>query len=412
MHSRLLIVSLVALCSWSMIALAQGGSNYSALGIGDLCPWVGAQYDAMSGTQIGMPTPYGINLVNPSLMGISPTTRIQAGYRFSQHLITDNGTSVLQNNGNLDGIAAMFSVDTARGFAFTLAITPFSKVAYLVQRTLHTEFEGGQIDGTSLQQGEGGVSQIQLSASVRLLPTLRVGLGFGGLFGLQTYSDKLTLYGSYSQVYSSQSYDVRGLLYRGGVYWEPSAKFGIGAFVSGGGDGSDYITRRASGIALGSMYFDTVAIQSATAPMPIQYGVGGSIELGSGRLGADVHIMDYTRLTVNVRDDAGYTTGVRTSLGYADFGSQNPGAPFGARVGWYAGASFQKLYVTYIGSSIHEYSGSTGLSFPLGGNAMVDAGVSAGWRGPVDVSALTEYFGRLTITVSIGETWFKPFARD
>ena len=43
---------------------------------------------------------------------------------------------------------------------------------------------------------------------------------------------------------------------------------------------------------------------------------------------------------------------------------------------------------------------------------MVDAAVSLGKRETDVVDSISELFGRLTVTVSIGEVWFKPFARD
>jgi hypothetical protein len=85
---------------------------------------------------------------------------------------------------------------------------------------------------------------------------------------------------------------------------------------------------------------------------------------------------------------------------------------FGNKIGYHAGAFYQQLYPTYLNSSITEYGASGGISFPLGGNAMVDAGLQLGYRAPQNNDVLSELFGRLTVSISIGETWFKPFARD
>ena len=78
---RSLIIALTVLVCGTGLATAQGGSNYSALGIGDLRTTVGGIYDGMAGTAIAMPTPYGINVVNPALVGLATTTRLQGGYR-------------------------------------------------------------------------------------------------------------------------------------------------------------------------------------------------------------------------------------------------------------------------------------------------------------------------------------------
>lgn len=405
------VVALLLIASPGVL-FSQGGSTYSSLGIGDLRSWVGAQYDALSGTQIGMPTPYGVNLVNPSLMGFTPTTRIQAGYHFNQHINSDGTNSLAQNSGSFDGLVAMFSVDTARGFAVSLSLAPSSKVAYLLQRNISAAYDGGTVTGKSVQLGEGGVSNASLAASVRLTKNLRFGVGVSGLFGLMTYSDKLFIDGNYSQVFSTQTFDLRGFMYRTGLYWEPIQNFGIGAFIAGGGNGTTIVTRRAAGSVGGHVYIDTVLSNEVDTPLPLQYGLGVSTPVGRGRIGADVQINDFQGMNVNLRSDASYTNGIRSSIGYAYFGSQNPGAEFLDRIGWYLGASYQTGYVTYQNSTIREYSGSTGISFPLGGNAMVDAAVSLGKRETDVVDSISELFGRLTVTVSIGEVWFKPFARD
>jgi hypothetical protein len=307
----------------------------------------------------------------------------------------------------------MFSVDTAMGFGMSLGLLPYSKVNYFVSRNLSTTVDGATVNGTSQQLGEGGVSQVQFGASVRLFNQLRLGVQVAGLFGVLTYTDDTQFEGIYSSVYSSQSYDVRGLMFKAGAYWElAGGAVGIGALFAGGGEASNYITRHARGVASGNAYFDTTEIETGNTPLPLQYGIGVSARIGDGRIGADLRLSDFNSMTVNVREDAGYTTSVRASLAYAHFGSQNPLTSFWKRIGWYAGAGYEQLYVTFQGKDVLEYNGSVGTSFPLGGQAMVDAGIYAGMRGPSGPDELSELFAKITVTVSIGETWFKPFVRD
>lgn len=410
MMSRMALLALVALFVTLVPAqnvIAQGGSNYSALGLGDLRTTVGGVYDAMGGTTIAIPTPYSINVTNPALLGQATTTRIQVGYRFNQHVVESGDRSIRQNNGSIDGVLAMFSVDTAHGFGISLGVLPYSKVNYYTQRQLTTELNGEVVTGASEQLGKGGVSQLHLGSSVRLLPGLQFGLSMGALFGVLTYSDEVTVNGPFRQVTSSQSYDVRGLLFRGGLYWSATPWLNVGAFASGGGDASVYITREATS------YPDTIKqISESTTSLPLSFGIGVSSKFGRSIIGADVEIGNYQDVTVNVRDDAGYSSSLRTSLGYSYQPSMLPTSTFWNKLGYHAGLSYQQLYVTYQGANIREISGAGGISFPLGGNAMVDAGLTIGWREPDGVKALNEYFSRLTVSISIGETWFKPFARE
>lgn len=391
---------------------AQGGSNFSALGIGDLRTSVGGVYDAMGGTTIAIPTPYSINVTNPALLGQATTTRIQVGYRFNQHVVSSDENTLRQNNGNIDGVLAMFSIDTAYGFGISFGILPYSKVAYYTQRDLSTTIDGDVITGRSTQTGSGGVSQLHLGSSVRIVPGLQFGLSMGALFGVLTYEDEVTADGPFYRAVSTQSYDLRGLLFRSGLYWSPTNWLNLGAFVSAGGTGSVFITRKAEGYSGSTPIYDTTEIAETETDLPLTYGFGISHKSGRMVVGADVEFGQYSNMTINVRDDAGYSDAVRISAGYSYQPAMSPALTFGNKIGYHAGAFYQQLYPTYLNSSITEYGASGGISFPLGGNAMVDAGLQLGYRAPQNNDVLSELFGRLTVSISIGETWFKPFARD
>jgi hypothetical protein len=389
----------------------QGGSNYSALGIGDLRPTVGALYDGMAGTAIAMPTEFGINVVNPALVGLATTTRLQGGYRFNQHVITGtDGRQVAQNNGELDGLMVMFSVDTSYGFGITFGLLPYSTIAYSVSRKVQTTLDSVLITGTSEQNGDGGTSTIHLGSSVRLFNTLHVGISANALFGVLTYKDRVIADGAPNRVVSSQVYDMRGIMLRGGLMWKPTSWLNVGAYVSGGPDATLFITRNAAGVSSSGISYDTSVVVQNPTGLPLQYGIGVSTPLGGGLLGADLEVYDFTGVNVNVRPDAGYTPGLRFSLGYHHAGQ--PIGSFWKRLGWQSGLSARRLYVTFRDQDLHEFLASGGLSMPLGGNAIIDAGLQLGWRGPFDGKSLQEFVGRLTVSVSIGETWFKPFARD
>ena len=409
--NRLLVIAVVLILGTGL-ATAQGGSNYSALGIGDLRTTVGGTYDAMGGTAIAMPTPYGINVVNPALVGLATTTRLQGGYRFNQHVINNpDGRTLAQNNGEIDGLVAMFSVDTAYGFGITFGVLPFSNVAYAVQRNLESVIDTDTITGRSEQTGSGGSSMLHLGSSVKLFDRLHFGIAVNGLFGVMTYEDNVYANGPFNTVQSSQSYDLRGWMFKSGFMVKVTDWLNIGGYAMTGPDAAVFITRRAAGVQVTGVYYDSTQIEETTTGMPLIYGVGLSTPINNGYLGADVEFRDFEALTVNVRDDAGYTTGLRASLGYTQPGQRT--GSYWKKVGFHTGLSMQQLYTTFRGQNLWEFFGSGGISLPLGGNAMVDAGMQLGYRGITDSQgALNEFVGRLTVSVSIGETWFQPFQRD
>src|SRR5690606_16287144 len=98
------IIALIFFISFNITLLAQGGSNYSIFGVGELNHVNGAKYDALGGTSIAFPHKTGINLKNPAMWSENTDTRIQLGYKFNQSLVSNDSQNLYQNNGGLDGL--------------------------------------------------------------------------------------------------------------------------------------------------------------------------------------------------------------------------------------------------------------------------------------------------------------------
>ncbi len=399
------------LCSGSVVVMAQGGSNYSSIGFGDIRRSAGALYDGMAGTSIAMPNDHGINLVNPALLGMSPFTRLQAGYRFNQQHITQGGQSTSQNNGELDGLLVLFAVDTAHGFGFSLGVVPYSSVDYLVQRELQTNVDGTTLKGRSRQSGTGGTSSINFGISGRL-GNLYGGLSMQSLFGVITLADEITIDGYRERLQTSTAYDVRGFLFKAGAYYKLSSSFSLGGYVSAGANGSMNTVYRASSSIAGvtTPYYDSVVATTGPTQLPISVGIGASYRVGRALYGIDIDVSDHSNVAVNPRSNVTFGRSLRASIGMSVNASQYA-ASFWERWGFRAGAGYQQMYYTYNGANVDEVFGSAGFDFPLGASATVDAALQGGLRSPQG-NGLSESFLRVTVTVSIGETWFRPFARD
>lgn len=408
------LLTLAILLGITSVALsAQGGSYYSALGIGDIRRSVGALYEAFSGTSIAMPTDHGINTVNPALLGMTPYTRLQAGYRFNQYNISNGDRSTNQNNGEIDGLLALFSVDTSAGFGITLGVLPYSTVNYASTQILQTQFEGTTITGRSNQLGEGGMSRFVLGASVRPIPSLYVGLMLQGFLGTTRYSDQVFIDGAgFNAVTSSTTYDVRGLMGRAGLFWRITDEFSVGAIIAAGGDASVRKTENVIGVAPERVFADTTILTNSTTALPFTVGGGMSYKTGKFLLGADIEYTDLSKVTVHTRPDATLGSALHLSAAVSVPGNTSSVAPYFDRWGFHGGIGYDKSYITYAGSTIADFYASLGVDLPVGGSAILDAALQGGRRARSDGEGLSEFYGRLTLTLSIGEIWFKPFARE
>ena len=388
---------------------SQGGSNYSTVGFGDLRLSSGALYDGMGGTSIAMPNDHGINTVNPALLGVSPFTRLQASYRFSQHRISARDGSASQYSSEVDGLLALFSIDTALGIGVNFGVVPFSSVNYAVERPIGSSDDSTTPSGRSSQVGSGGVSAIQLGVSTRVISALYAGVSARILFGLTSQTDEVISNSYAERLQTLQSFDMRGTLLRGGLYYRPNSSWSVGAFLSGGSDASYTVTKSTVGFVGTATYYDSTTTSELSTALPLGYGIGASFNTGRTTVGADLEIMDAASVTLNTPAWASLGQLLRISVGFSQTAAGY--APtFFDKLGYRAGVSYMRLYYAINGNDVEEYMGSFGIDFPLGAAATVDLALQAGWRGPA--VGLSEVFGRFMASISIGEIWFKQFARD
>lgn len=407
-----IVLVVILFCASLGKVVAQGGSNYSALGIGDLRRNPGAFYEGMAGTAYAMPSTHGINLTNPALLGMSTLTRLQVGYKFQQHLVTQGSNQLAQNNGELDGLVALFGIDTTYGFGISFGLSAYSNVNYLVSRPIFSDVSGVQVSGRSEQLGEGGTSGIHVGASFRPFQDVYIGVQAQSLFGVIRQSDQIILDGQFDKLTNLSTYDIRGVVLKVGAYWNVSKFWSIGGVISGGPSASVNNARRAVAVQGQNVFFDSTQVFESDSPLPFTVGLGVSYADNNTTWGMDLEMMDASALTINSRAGVTNGTAIRASLGMNKTGAQTSLAPFIERIGIRTGVAYQQLYTTVLGNSIYEMYGAFGVNFPLGATAIVDASINAGYRGAAGGSGINELFSRFSVSVNIGEQWFKPFARD
>lgn len=411
MKKTVTLAMCIALCS-TMHSMAQGGAAYSTVGIGDERRSVGAIFESIGGTAIAMPNDHAINTINPAMLGMSPLTRLQLGYRFDQHVNTLGERSIAQNSGEIDGLLALFSIDTSLGIGVSAGLLPYTSVNFRTSVPLRRDIDGRTVQGRSERSGDGGVSSVILGASVRPISSLYVGASIQPLFGSITYTDRVTIDGEGNLTMSEISnFDTRGFVIRAGLFWQPTGSLGIGAVASLGANGSVVNANRSAAFRPGAISYDSVSTTSYTTAIPTSFGFGISYRLGKSILGADAVFTDHTGVTGQVSAVVTPTTSNRVSLALSRPGSSSLSATFAERVGLHTGLSYQTGWFTISNHRLTEYAVSGGIDFPMGESAVIDAAVTLGTRSGIP-GYVSTMFGRFVVTISIGELWFKPFARE
>lgn len=391
------------------IIFSQGGSNYSIFGLGDINTTITSGYEGMGGASVAVPLPSTINITNPAMISQLTTTRLSTGYRFNQNFITTEKSNLFQNNGNINGLLIAFVFDSTRKIAASMGVVPSTKVNFLISNEFKTQYLGQEIKGKTTYSGAGGLSSFFFNFGSRIVGRLYAGATLFGNFGSIVYSNEVTYTSSYTfATYYTQEDYFSGLGYKIGTYLQATNEIGIGAYY--GDYGKLSVERNKSYSS--ELLSDTTIIEQLDVVPPKVMGVGLSYRTGKFLLGLDYKQILAENLNYTNSTFARFRQGTEIAVGGVRFGNPSRRAEYLDRVDYRMGFTYTNLYYEVAGQNINEYKISFGMGMPFAESGMLDASVIFGNRGTTQNGLVSEYFGRLVIDFSIGETWFVPFKRE
>lgn len=413
------LVLAILLCISIVGSNAQGGSNYSIIGFGDITDANGAYYDGVAGAATAMPSQDHINLANPAMWTYNKNTRLQFGYRFNQNMIEsgtefgDDGNTLYQNNGMVDNFSVVFAIDTALGISAGAGLNRVSDINYYFASPFAIEDNGLGLSGKTYFRGDGGINNAHLGAAFRLFDRISIGAQLGYYFGdieqsVQTIYDQ-------ALAYPTDYYrDIRvtGLNTRLGFDVKATENLNISAyFASDLGLELDNRLLTYTATASTGTNIDTLESLGGTAEMPTRIGLGASYLWDRVRLVGDFGYVMAEGIDFRAPQDGQLRDAFSFSLGAERIPSRFASSRFGERVSYRLGLSYRQLYYQLKGQDIDEMLVSAGISLPLPGTAIIDFGLSLGQRGTLEAGLVQESFLRLNFALSIGDTWFIPFER-
>lgn len=407
MKNFLIIISIILILSPDIYS--QGGSNYSVNGIGDLNGAVSAASNGLAGTQIAFPSDYSINSRNPAMWSFVQTTRLQAGYMFNQNVAENSKISLYQNNGKVNGILGLFAIDTTIGLSVSFGIQPYSSVNYMLLSPFGFKVEGIEMSGTTTYEGIGGISIGYIGIASKLFDKFAVGAQIFGNFGsikTQTYS---ILDGSDNYVAVNNKVDnFYGLGFKAGLTYQPFDALIIGICTeyqpSLKYDRNIYYRSQA--------LKDSSFTQINEFKMPALLGFGLSYKSGKFVFGADVSMQDFSKITYQKGEKVDFRNNINYSLGISRLGNRGVTKEILDKITYNIGFAYKQLYYKVNGTDINEMYGSVGLEIPIVGGALLSSSFQLGKRGTTNNGLIKESFGRLTVDISLGDSWFKPFKRE
>ena len=161
-------------------------SPYSIFGMGNIEENSLGSNKGMGGTGIALMSGTSVNFLNPaSYDGFDTlTTVFEIGFLGKYTKFTNYETNKWLFDANFKYLAMGFKISSKLATSF--GITPYSTVGYDI--TVHTPLVGTTVTYDKVFSGEGGVNQVYIGGSYRILKNLSLGINAVYLYGNVTHS--------------------------------------------------------------------------------------------------------------------------------------------------------------------------------------------------------------------------------
>ena len=166
-------------------------SLYSSYGIGEVSEGGLQQNFAMGNLGYGTPSLFGINLQNPSMLFYNPLSSFSVGLMGDFRTYEGDGISDNSNAVSLRYLAMAFPVVESR-WATAFSLLPYSSVN---SNSYSVDSLSNDVAAVNQYQGNGGLSSLSWSNSIRLYKSLAIGVKSSFVFGTIEKDSRVQLIG-------------------------------------------------------------------------------------------------------------------------------------------------------------------------------------------------------------------------
>lgn len=397
MKSALLTLLLVLA---AMPAVAQhGGTVESRYGIGEIKSMTTARHRGMGGAGLALPSSYDISLSNPASWTSLDQLRLEMGLSFEHLSFSSNASSV--SNGAVDGFQLVIPLSEVGRFRLATGLLPLSRSSYKAKGVDYLDEERYTVQ----YEGSGGISQFRVGAAVEPVDGISIGAAYQYYFGTIEQSWELAF--DNTQYFDSRQ--RRATNHNGSGFL-----LGLNARLPWGVTLAAAVSPKTSLKAARNMVFEyrtedsTVSGATATQTLPTELSLGLSWQATNTVLFAvDYRTRDWTGAEIFDGKQSELTNSYNLNAGVEwmpfkeDIGSRTL-----SRTAFRLGFSLHQPYVTLQGNDVQEYHITTGAGFPIFAGSRADVAFSWGRRTEESPLYGTGSIIRLSMTVSVGESWF------
>lgn len=390
-----------------MLSIGVGAQNltsspYSRYAYGDLNENVPTGYRGMGGVGFGMRNNKAINPSQPASFTACDSLTFMMDVAASVNWSRYQDATGQRNkaNGSLEYVTVQIPF-WKQWIAFSAGLLPYSSVGYTI--SLDGETEGGDYHFNELYEGSGSISEVYGGLSFNALNWFAAGVNVYYMWGNLNRMRTLTFTESgLNPTIQNELLHVSSVRLRYGAQffhtWQ-NHSFVLGAILESKMKlNSDYLL-------VETQTLDSIPIYQDGWQLPLVWGVGASYTWDNRlTLAFDYERQHMSSMLYNGLP--GHYSGLQDRNRFA-LGIEYRHNPLGRRyvdqVRWRVGANMQDEYLSSIGAK--RITASIGVGLPLSSiGTIINTTVEYSHRGKK--SGLEENALRLTIGVSIAESWF------
>ena len=378
----------------------NGGSILSRYGIGDLSSGMTARQRGLGGIVTPLSSEQDINQINPAAWTTVQGLRLQGDLHYEFEDYSKNSNLSIGSTG-ISGLQFCIPVQEELRSRIVFGFVPYSRVGYNLQGKGQTLEDKYTVDYV----GSGGLSLIRLGSAIRPLPFLNIGAAAQFFFG-NINQEWDVAFESGDRFFSKQSRSTNyhGLGFTLGTQVTVGDNFQIGiayepkVTLSGSQDlRFQYIT-----------HDSTMDGASGELEVPSRISAGATYFVSSQlMLGADIQMQDWKNAKIfdGPQAELGRSMRIGAGLEWVPGRDEFQGG-FWRRAAYRVGVYSRENYARLNGVSENEFFLTLGMGIPIHAQNRADVAVEYGWRGSEDSLLGKRTLLRLSLSLSVGESWF------
>ncbi|MBI4418127.1 MAG: hypothetical protein HY563_05075 [Ignavibacteriales bacterium] len=406
------ILFLAVLATLLTRPVLAGGPVYTRFGVGDLLFFGSNRVQGMGISGYALTGDGFINLANPAALAKLSLTRFAGGFEYWSSSLEDNAGSQRFATGRFQSLAMGIPVADSAGISLVVSATPYSTVDYDVRIVSATG--GAQAEQTLT--GTGGLSTLTIGGSFRPSRDLAVGLQYVYYYGtihrrLAVDFDDVAFADTEvrTAAFHKGSGFTLGMTYTGlgSLLGNPSLPLTLGIVFTTPAS----LSVKEERLLLTENTADTTQVRRGTTRLPAGWGLGITYDASHIIVSGDIGVQHWTSANFFEPPSVEVRNNLKAGVGIEIPGKRNP-VTYWDRVAYRAGFAYTASYLAINGRGIDSWAVSGGIALPIGPDARMSVGLTAGKRGTMNLGLSQETFFKLSLSIDASEAWFITIEED